>query len=380
MAFTLIHAVIHSFDKEKGTSTVDSSKTVKKPLFDPNKPTVISLTEGINSLLGKKGNNVVWGQFESNNRQGRFPATTEQFLSSLSAPDFETLTHIALEELIEQAKTETFATGGHTLFAHYTSEAIPFVLIANIKQRNGLRLGPDYIPEESVDIDMSAVHQACRINLARLSEMISQPPDEDQLDDDADEASMDKTYLCFISKGRDSEASAYFIKGLGCAPGIASTRATSNSIDVIEDFFRGKFELAPYSAQAKENVIVYLSQKQKDQQKATLQGLHAAASSAIPPEQADLVFILEDLTETLNSEESKIPAEFTVNKSVLDRKTKIKGKSNRWTVQFDRSALSRSPDSVVCYDSEEGTLTLSGVPDSMKRMIESELSKRTGSD
>lgn len=380
MAFTLIHAVIHSFEKEKGTLTVDSSKTVRKLLFDPEKPTVISLAEGINSLLGKKGNNVVWGQFESNNRQGRFPATTEQFLGSLSANDFETLTHIALEELIEQAKTETFATGGHTLFAHYTSEAIPFVLVANIKQRNGLRLGPDYIPEESVDIDMSAVHQACRINLARLSEMMSQPLEEDEPDDESEDLSPDKTYLCFISKGRDSEASAYFIKGLGCAPGIASTRATSNSIDAIEDFFRGNSELAQFSSQAKENVIVYLAQKQKDQQKATLQGLHAAASSAIPPEQADLVAILENLTETLNSEDSKIPSEFTVNKVVLDRKTKIKGKSNRWSMQFDRSALGPSPDSVVCYNSSEGTLTFSDVPESMKRMIQSELDKRNGSN
>lgn len=380
MAFKLIHAVIHSFEKEKGTLTVDNSKVIRKGLFEPSKPTVISLAEGINSLLGKKGNNVVWGQFENNNRQGRFPSAAEHFLGSLDADEFEILTHIALDELIEQAKTETFATGGHTLFAHYTSEAIPFVLIANIKQRNGLRLGPDYIPEESVDIDMSAVHQACRINLARFSEMIASPSDDEISEDEYDETATDKTYLCFISKGRDSEASAYFIKGLGCTPGIASTRATSNSIDVIEDFFRGKTELAPYSSQAKENVIAYLSQKQKDQQKATLQGLHAAASSSIPPEQADLVSILEDLSETLNSEESKIPAEFTVSKSVLDRKTKIKGKSNRWSAQFDRSALSTSPDSIVCYNSSEGTLTFSDIPAPMKRMIENEINSRIGSD
>ena len=59
MAFKLIHAVIHSFEKEKGTLAIDNSKTVRKDLFDSNKPTVISLAEGINSLLGKKGNNVV---------------------------------------------------------------------------------------------------------------------------------------------------------------------------------------------------------------------------------------------------------------------------------------------------------------------------------
>lgn len=379
MAFTLVHAVIHSFEKEKGTLLVDNSKIIKKVLFNPEKPTVISLAEGINNLLGKKGNNVVWGQFESNSRQGRFPKTTENFFRSLSAENFEILTHIALEELIEQAKNESFATGGHTLFAYYTSEAIPFILIANIKQRNGLRLGPDYIPEESVDIDMSKVHQACRINLARFSETIAASEDESVNDDD-NEDSADKTYLCFISKGRDSEASAYFIKGLGCTPGIASTRATANAIDVIEDFFRDKDELAPFSSQAKENVIAYLSQKQQDDQKATLHGLQIAASAAIPPEQADLVEMLEALPEVLNSEESKIPEEFTVSKSVLDRKTKIKGKSNRWSAQFDRSALSTSPNSIVCYNSADSTLTFSDIPEAMKRMIESELSSRIGSN
>ncbi|TRZ60033.1 nucleoid-associated protein [Pseudomonas alloputida] len=379
MAFTLVHAVIHSFEKEKGTLLVDRSKTVKKALFDPKKPTVISLAEGIHGLLGKKGNNVVWGQFESNGRQGRFPKSTETFSKGLSAENFEALTHVALGELIEQAKLETFSTGGHTLFAYYVSDAIPFILVANIKQRNGLRLGPDYIPEESVDIDMSKVHQACRINLARFSETLALLEDTSESNDNESEEAPDKTYLCFISKGRDSEASAYFIKGLGCTPGIASTRATANAIEVIEDFFRDRDELAPFTAQAKDNVITYLSKKQQDEQKATLQGIQTAASAAIPPEQADLVEMLEALPEILNSEESKIPEEFTVSKAILDKKTKIKGKSSRWSAQFDRSALSTSPDSIVCYNSAEATITFSDIPEAMKKMIESELNGRIGS-
>lgn len=379
MAFTLVHAVIHSFEKEKGTLVVDRSKTVKKALFDPTKPTVISLAEGIHGLLGKKGNNVVWGQFESSGRQGRFPESTENFSKGLSAENFEALTHIALEELIEQAKLESFSTGGHTLFAYYMSDAIPFMLVANIKQRNGLRLGPDYIPEESVDIDMSKVHQACRINLARFSENLTLSDNELNTSSDENEEHADKTYLCFISKGRDSEASAYFIKGLGCTPGIASTRATANAIEVIEDFFRDRDELAPFTAKAKDNVITYLSRKLQDDQKATLQGIQTAASAAIPPEQAELVEILETLPDILNSEDSKIPDEFTVNKSILDKKTKIKGKSNRWSAQFDRSALSTSPNSVVCYNSSESTLTFSDIPDAMKKMIEKELNGRIGS-
>ncbi|MEX5606853.1 nucleoid-associated protein [Pseudomonas protegens] len=371
MAFELIHVVIHSFEKEKGVTTVDKSKTVIKPLFDPKIGTLTSLTEGINSLLGKKGNNVVWGQFSSDNREGLFPEENRNFTQNITAANFELLTHVAINELINQASDEIFATGGHTLFAYYMSDAIPFVLIANIKQRDGLRLGADYIPINSVDIDMSKVHQACRINLARYSESVLNEDDEEE-----DTIEADKTYLCFISKGRDSEASAYFIKALGCTPGIASTRATGNAIDVIEDFFRDNRDLAPFSAQAKDNVIAYLSKKHKDNEKATIQGLQTAASSAVPPELSDLVEQLETLSEALNSEESKVPGEFSVSKIILDKKTKIRGKSNRWTAQFDRSALGTSIDSVICYNKTDGKLTFSEIPDEMKKHIEAEISSR----
>lgn len=373
MAFQLIHVVIHSFEKEKGVTTVDKSKTVIKPLFDPKIGTLTSLTEGINSLLGKKGNNVVWGQFSSDNREGLFPEENQKFTKNINAANFETLTHVAVNELINQASDEIFATGGHTLFAYYISDAIPFILIANIKQRDGLRLGADYIPITSVDIDMSKVHQACRINLARYSESVF----DDSDDEEACEA--DKTYLCFISKGRDSEASAYFIKALGCTPGIASTRATGNAIEVIEDFFRDNTDLAPFSAQAKDNVIAYLSKKHKDNEKATIQGLQTAASSAIPPELSDLAEQLETLSEVLNSEDSKVPEEFSVSKTILDKKTKIKGKSNRWSAQFDRSALGTSIDSVICYNEADGKLTFSDIPEDMKKHIKAEIISRNQS-
>lgn len=376
MAFELKHVVIHSFEKDKGTTVVDKSKTVLKPLFDHTIGTLTSLTEGINSLLGKKGNNVVWGQFGSENREGLVPERTEIFTKNINAANFEALTHIALTELVTQASEESFATGGHTLFAYYISDAIPFILIANIKQRDGLRLGPDYIPVNSVDIDMNKVQQACRINLARYSESLL--PIDEVDDDDPANIDKDKTYLCFISKGRDSEASAYFIKALGCIPGIASTRATSNSIEAIEDFFRENEQLSDFSSQARDNVISYLTKKHSDGEKATLQGLQAAAASAIPAELSDLAEQIEMLSDVLNSEESRIPEEFTVSKSVLDKKTKIRGKSNRWSAQFDRSALGTSIDNVICYNEIEDKLIFSDVPENMKKIIIAEIRSRQG--
>ncbi|QGZ31474.1 nucleoid-associated protein [Stutzerimonas stutzeri] len=384
MAFELKHAVIHSFEKEQYSTEVDLKTIVKKPLFDVSLPTVQSLVSGIHTILGKPGNNVAWGQFAQTGRQGPFPATANSFVSSYDAAAFELLTHVALDELVEQAKQETLATGGHTLFASYIYNSVSFLLIANIKQRSGLRLGDDYVPIESVDIDMSKVQQAARINMARLSEAINatENPDEGDTPEENPDDPIDKTYLCFVSKGRDSEASAYFINALGCTPGIASSRATNNAIDAVEDFFREDESLRSYALQAKENVIAYLQKKLEDlgdgtgNGKATLRGVQQAAASAIPAERADLVEALDNLTEHLNNEANQIPEEFSVHSQALNKKIKIKGVSNRWSVQFERGALGTTANSAVWYNKEEGKIILSDISDKLRKLIEAELNKR----
>lgn len=384
MAFELKHAVIHSFEKTKHSSEIPPNKIVKKPLFNIKLNTVQSLVSGIHLLLGKPGNNVVWGQFADNERQGRFPKNTREFVSLNDADTFEKLTHVALDELIDQAKEEALATGGHTLFASYINDSIPFLLVANIKQRNGLRLGDDYVPIQSVDIDMSKVQQAARINLARLSETIahSESASEGDKSSICETENSEKTYLCFISKGRDSEASAYFINALGCTRGIASSRATANAIDAVEDYFRGIEILRPYALQAKENVIAYLKRKLEEANeklgngKATLRGVQQAAASAIPAEKSDLIEALDELPEHLNDEKNQVPEEFTVNSAALNKKIRIKGSSSRWAVQFERGALGATANSTVWYIAEEGKLVLSEIPDILKNVIDKELRHR----
>lgn len=384
MAFQLKYAVIHSFEKEQHSTEIDPSTVIKKPLFDINLPTVQSLVSGLHTILGKPGNNVAWGQFASTGREGPFPSVVKSYVTSDTSADFEELTHLALDELVDQAKLETLATGGHTLFANYVFNSVPFLLIVNIKQRNGLRLGEDYVPIESVDIDMSKVQQAARINLARLSEAIEEA-DESPAETDATnptDETIDKTYLCFVSKGRDSEASAYFISALGCTRGIASSRATARAIDAVEDYFRANDSLRQYSLQAKENVIAYLQQKLEEAKngtgngKATLRGLQQAAASAIAAERADLSEALDNLSEYLNNEENQIPEEFSVNSPALNKKIKIKGVSSRWSLQFERGALGTTANSTVWYKQDEGKLILSELPAPLRKLIEDELNKR----
>ncbi|WP_339439336.1 nucleoid-associated protein [Pseudomonas sp. EA_15y_Pfl1_P104] len=380
MAFELRYAVIHSFDKEKHASSVDPGKIVKKPLFDVSKPSVVKLVSSIHGALGKTGNNVVWGQFSEVGRQGAFPPKIVECVAGSSAAMFEEITHVALGELVNKSLGEALSTGGYILFAQYLNDSVPFFLVTSIKQRDGLKLNADYIPEETTDIDMSKVQQAARINLSRLSEFLNPLPvgdeaealDEEQLAEI--EMEKEKTYLCFISKGKGSEASGYFVEALGCEKGVASARATRNAMDMVEVFFKSREPIKHLKVSARENVVRYLQQKIEDGHHATLEGIHAAATSCIQPEQADLAVYVAELKEFLNDEVNQVPEEFAVNQVALNQRIKIKGDSGRhWSLQFEKGSLGTTTNSKVCYNRDTKQIILSEPTEKMCRAIEAAL-------
>lgn len=379
MAFNLSHAVIHSFEKETNSGFVDPTKIVKKDLFDVTIQGVLSLVSSIHFLLGKPGNNVVWGQFGNSDRKENFPDSVSALLQKTTAAAFESLTHVALNELVYQAKQESFATGGHVLFAQYEVDKIPFALVAVIKQRDGLRLNANYIPIETKDIDMSKVQQAARINLARLAEFLNPEMLDDEVDapiDDDKGFEKEKTYLCFISRGKGSEASGYFIKALGCEKGVASARATRNAIDMVEKYFKKNDGLKVFRVQAREKVIRYLQQKIQDGSHATLDGVYSAAVAGIPAERADLTVLAEGLKEFLNDEDNQVPDEFVVNSVALNQKIRIKGESGpHWTLFFEKGALGTDENSKVCYLKDEGKIILSAPSEKLCRAIEKALAE-----
>jgi nucleoid-associated protein len=382
MAFKLNYAVIHSFEKQQHNSLIDPEKIVKKPLLNAESSGIIKLVSSIHSLLGKTGNNVIWGQFSENGRQGRFPKLTNDIIDSNSKENFQTLSHIALDEIIDQAREEALSTGGFFLFAQYEQNAVSYLLVTSIKQKDGLRLDPkSYDPVETTDIDMSKVQQAARINLARLSEALTPEESEINVSEESTEDAnfeSDKTYLCFISKGNRSEPSGYFIKALGCERGVPSRRATQNAIDMIVRFFKNKPDIKAYRVQARENVVRYLQKKLEEGRHATLDGICAAADKAIPTEHADLGSHLDELKTFLNNEENRVPEEFSVNKSALNEKIRIKGESgNHWSIQFEKGSLGTDENSKVCYSKERSKIILSDPSPALCRLIEKAIADDT---
>jgi len=378
--FTLKTAIIHSFKKLAHTEYV--SDVVKKHVtLATDNPALQSLVEGINGLIGKEGNSVVYGQFANDDRQGPFPQRFKAFVDvQEDDAQFIALTHLAMDQLVEQAGKQVLSTGGHILCAQYTSAGSDYFLVASMKERGGIQLDENYVPKAIQEVDLSKVQQAARINLASFvainaalaaaAAMVAAPV-EGEADEDAEE--IDSTYLCFISRGRDSQASDYFIAALGCAKGVASGRATKNAIDNVARFFRNKKSLHSLSYRAKEAVIKYLEEQLAAGKSARLDAICHVAVLHVP---ADLVEDIVGLKDFLNSEKNRVPDDFTVNAKSLKEKTRIKGEATNWSLQFERGALGQDAAADVYYDEGRKKLILSNLSAGLVEVIEKELRAR----
>lgn len=375
---TLKTAIIHSFKKIVHTDLV--SDVVKKDVvLDTQNPALESLVEGINGLIGKEGNSVVYGQFADDGRQGPFPDRFSAFVDVCDdEAEFIALTHLAMDQLVEQARDQTLATGGHILCAQYTSGASDFFLVASIKQRGGIQLDENYVPKAIQEVDLKTVQQAARINLVKFATVTAAAvcaAANNAVVDAEDVEEVDSTYLCFISRGRDSQASDYFISALGCAKGVASGRATKNAIDYVGRFFRNNKELKPFAYKAKEAVVRYMQDRLVDGKSARLDAICHAAIQHVPP---DLVDEIAGLKDYLNDEKHRVPEDFTVNAKSLKEKTRIKGEAASWSLQFERGALGKEATSDVYYDEGRKKLTLSNMNQELVDLIEKELQARVG--
>lgn len=370
---TLKTAIIHSFTKLAYTEYV-SEVVKKKATLNIRNPALQLLVEGINGLIGKEGNSVVYGQFANDGRQGPFPAHFSDFVDDSDDDDkFVALTHLAMDELVEQAGKRTLATGGHVLCAHYVSGASDFFLVACIKERGGIQLDENYVPKEIQEVDLKTVQQAARINLGSFTTVAAAAAKAADIEVAEEAEEVDLTYLCFISRGRDSQASDYFIAALGCTKGVASGRATKNAIDFVDRFFREKKPLKPFAYKAKEAVVKYLQDRLGDGKSARLDAICHAAIQQVPPEFVDEIAGLKDY---LNNEKHRVPDDFTVNPRSLKEKTRIKGDAASWSLQFERGALGKEATADVYYDEARKKLVLSNLTQELIDVIDKELKAR----
>lgn len=380
MAIELIHTIIHGFEKDANTNVAKNIEKKKLVLDNALEPVKV-LVEGIVHLIGKPGNTVIPGQFGDNARQGNFPVKFDKFSANeffdgkleeykaQTEAEFIALSHTTLDELVSEASKKTFSTGGHILVSCYKTGNDLFLLVVMIKQRGGVSLDKDLVPIGVTEIDLSKVNQAVKINFARYKETAGAKILEDDEDDnEKDEVEKkDSTYLSFLGTGRNTEASEYFVSALGCVKGIKSSRATNNAIDAVLEYFSTD-ALSGYKRKAKDAVIAYLKRKCESHKPAQLNEIELTVRGVVPAEVP-----IEGFQEFLGNDKNKVPSEFLIHKQTVTKRSTIKGEENGWALQFDRTKLGIQPGSIIYFDSQKKTLTISSLSDKFIETIETAL-------
>jgi nucleoid-associated protein len=188
---------------------------------------------------------------------------------------------------------------------------------------------------------------------------------------------VEQTYVAFVGKNKDNDASGYFVDALGCTKGIPSSRATDNALSGVRSYFGNAEVLRRYRTAAHDSVVLYLQAQMDRKEPASLEGIVHAASSVVPGE---FVAALASLSSYLNDEERRVPEAFHVHASTLKKRTSIKADESGWKVQFEQQLLGSTPNAAFYYDEQAGTLTISRLPERFKRKMEDVLRDRAADD
>lgn len=363
----LTHFVIHSLDRpEGGEFTIEC----RDELLDCNKPAVSSLARQLVALVGKDGSSVTYGQFRDDNREGPFPHAVQSLLTGIEDGPFMDMSRVAMHELMAAGQSRNFATGGYVCFVGYEVQAKPFLLVAIVKERGAMMLSADFEPTEIQEIDLSKLHQAARINLARYDECLQ--PLTGGAEDDG--GPVERTYISFVNRRSNSDVAGYFLDALGCEKGLSSARATKSVVQAVLNYVKSVPEIRNLATKAKFAVVDYMA-SQDDGASISLDRIVNVVRQSVGAESIDLVDHLGGMKEALNGDDYRIPEEFTFSSKSLKVYSRIKANTANWQFQFENGSLG-TEDSEIVYDRQNRTLKITQLPDDLVKKVEEALAAR----
>jgi nucleoid-associated protein len=361
----LNNAIVHRLVKEQFKAIQPT--VFRADVLSPSSVVVKDLILGVLKAYGAKKNRAHYGVFADGDDDKFFPVYFNTYYddASIDKQQFMTLCKGAMRQLYVKAEPVPFASGGYVLFADYLYGGVRFFLVAMIKEAAGISISDNLEPEALIRLDLDRLHQAARINFSKYADFFSEKDPE---------VKSQINYLSFISSGSSGSASGYFVTALGCSRGTTSDRATKTLIAESVKYFRSHPVLKKYKNEYKDSLIKYLGEKDESGESVRLSEVGLIISAHIPSSLADQADdIVEELIATLNNEKNAVPVEFPVSGRELKKQTHIKLDADCWKAEFDRKALGAEESAPVYYNQTLGSLTLSNIPTTMRKIIEEEL-------
>ncbi|WP_333873423.1 nucleoid-associated protein [Methylobacter sp.] len=357
---TVHYAVIHELIKTAGTTV--ASVNPASTLLPATDEIVVKLISELDKLYGTKENTAVYGTFSRKDSTNQFAQYTDSFVDNKIESTFFGFSKQGADEIARESKGQQSATGGYLVFADYSnSSGQEFLLITMIKNKGAIRINEQLKLEDIIEIDLSKIHQAARINLDRFQK--SKQPISALISED----DVTLNYLSFVSPRSNHEVSGYFIRGMDCVNGVSPTIATNNAFKCAKTYCKSKDELKQLSAKVNDSLVEYFQSCLDSEKTATLAGIEHSIRKVVP---ADNHILLNDFIEFASSEDWQIPAEFNVSKSGLSKYTRIRSKTDNWEINFKKNAVGTKDSSDLFYDKNTGKLTIRCSDDLIKQITE----------
>jgi len=255
-----------------------------------------------------------------------------------TAEAFAALTGDMMTTLDVRARARPNAGGGHVLFAHFETEGRQFLLVAIVNEKWGARLTQDLDMHEAPHIDMEGFRFAGRIGISGWQ---------------AEEA----RYIGFL-KGRGNVAE-YFKEVLGCEETILEKADTQGLVDIFRDFAGGRNLVGELREDFMRRARAICERSARTR---TELDFTALANELVPDAP-------EDLLERLNDPERNLTDGFVPNAAVLTTLVRFKARTDDWTLEFDRNAITNER---ITFNGDDETLVIRNLPEQLVERLRQE--------
>jgi nucleoid-associated protein len=246
-----------------------------------------------------------------------------------------------LTVLVTKADPVAFATGGYVLMAHLISEQdVSWFIVAIINNVDSSAIDDEKLEvRKSVHVDLENVRVAGRVNIT------------DWLGGD-----LEKRYVSFLKQRGD--VADYFKLFLGCNELIDDVEESKKLVTVLKAFAKAE----GLEQKEKEDFLQQAHDFCNTDQPLSLEAL-ANAIWPNDPNKLQHAFVEGDV---------QIRDGFKPDGRSIKSLTRMKYKTNYWSVDLDRHALSSG---YARYNQKKGELILLNLPDELKAELDTEMDK-----
>jgi nucleoid-associated protein len=342
---TVSRFIIHKLSKNEAPQ-------IAPELLDLENEFVSKLADKIIAVYHTKIS-VVWGRFRHG---GQFPTEVKRIEKIAASDDrFKGIAAFSMRRLQEEMTT-TAGTGGFICFIEYTKNGCNQLMIAMIKNTDGIKLN-GLVPTGDIHVDLSRLYQAINMNFNLYFLSLKEK--------------FTPNYLGFIGKKGDS--SDYFTDAFSGTDKVSPSQAVTKSHKALKSFLRQYTDKKPILKEAHETLVSYLNENIN--KTVTLEKVNEIANIFLPEEHADKK---DSFIEYAKSDSWQIPDTFQAATGVVTRLAKIRVDEPDYSLIFRRNKLGIKGDPKhvqrsIVFDEDGRTVTIRNLSDEAMNTIKEEI-------